>query len=297
MIVRLHRWRPSGLAATVSVIVAAGCGTSRWTDTARSATEQLVLSQAIDRSVSQFDFTFLAGKTVFYDGGFVECADKGYISSSIRNRIAASGCLLQEDRTKAEYVMEARVGAAGTDRHDQLLLGAPQLQLPSFAAGVPSAIPEIPLVKKTHQVGAAKLAVFAYNRLTGEPVWQSGISQYSTAAKNYWIFGAGPFEKGTVRKRTRFGGSELTVPGLDVESSDGEYPDDSLALARERFLIDRDQVRSAQSVSPAAKSNDPLSAPVHPSKPDSAAGTEVTAPAPKGPQGRIPLLLPGSLAN
>ena len=64
----------------------------------------------------------------------------------------------------------------GTDNHD-LLFGVPALQLPQvpLATTMPAAIPEIPFAKRRDQRGVAKVAVFAYRRDTGEPVWQSGI--------------------------------------------------------------------------------------------------------------------------
>ena len=55
------------LIIILSLAVWAGCGTTRWSDSSRTATEQLLISGAIDRSVSSLDFRALAGKTVFID--------------------------------------------------------------------------------------------------------------------------------------------------------------------------------------------------------------------------------------
>jgi hypothetical protein len=141
-----------------------------------------------------------------------------------------------EERPKADYVIEVRCGAAGTDRHDQLLLGIPQMSLPSMPTAqpvIPAALPEVPLVKKTNQVSAAKLAVFAYNRNTGEPVLQSGIVQYGSNAKNLWVLGAGPIQGGRSRKKTSFGGTDLRLlPGSDHPES--QYADNSLSVAQQR---------------------------------------------------------------
>ena len=43
-------------------ILLAGCGTTRVTDTARSATEQLLISHSIDQAISEMDVTALRGK-------------------------------------------------------------------------------------------------------------------------------------------------------------------------------------------------------------------------------------------
>jgi hypothetical protein len=198
-----------------------GCGTTRVTDTQRTATEQLLVSNAIDQTVSQFDFRSLAGKTVYFDPQFLDgTVDRGYLVSSLRQHLLASGCLLQEDRNKAAYIVEARAGSVGTDRHG-LLFGIPQMQVPTLLPGQPSQIPEIPLAKKTDQKGVSKIAVFAYNRQTGRPVMQSGVVQAISTSKDTWVLGAGPFQRGTVREGTEFAGQPIQVPFFG-EKPDGE---------------------------------------------------------------------------
>ena len=98
----------------------------------------------------------------------------------------------------------------GTDNHD-LLFGIPALQLPQVpvAAAMPAAIPEIPFAKRRDQRGVAKVAVFAYRRETGEPVWQSGIVINKSTANDIWVFGAGPFQRGTIYNSAQFAGKRL----------------------------------------------------------------------------------------
>src|ERR687883_40332 len=97
---------------TIGVIMLAllaGCGTTRMTDTQRTATEQLLISNAVDQAVSQIDFRCLAGKPVFLDPQYLDgTVDRGYLVSSLRQQLLASGCLLQDERAKATYVVEAR---------------------------------------------------------------------------------------------------------------------------------------------------------------------------------------------
>src|SRR5712671_5800920 len=96
-----------GLAAILGL--ALGCGTTRMTDTQRTATEQLLISNAVDKAVTQLDFRPLSGKPVFFDAQYLDnTVDKGYVTSSLRQQLLANGCVLQEDRTKATYVIEAR---------------------------------------------------------------------------------------------------------------------------------------------------------------------------------------------
>jgi len=197
--------------ALFGLLLLVGCGTTRSTDTLRTATEQLLISDAIDQSVQVVDFSTLSGETVFLDDSYLDgSVDRGYLISSLRQHLLASGCLLQGEREKADYIVEARAGAIGTDRND-LLFGIPAMNVPQFfpMPGVPSAIPEVPLAKRRDQRGIAKIGVFAYHRETGTPVWQSGLAQQESSSNDVWILGAGPFEHGTISEGTRFAGKKL----------------------------------------------------------------------------------------
>ncbi len=180
------------------------------TDTPRAATEMLLVSQAADKAVALIDFTPLAGKTVFLEATGVSerDVDKGYLVSLVRQQLAASGALLQDEKPKAEFVVDLRAGGLGTDRHS-MLFGTPAVQLPTVVPGLPTNVPEIALVKKNDQRGVAKIAVFAYNRQSGRALWQSGTVEAVSHAKDTWVFGAGPFSRGSIRKRTELAGEPL----------------------------------------------------------------------------------------
>jgi hypothetical protein len=181
-------------------------------DTQRTATEQLLISNAIDQAVSQVDFRPLAGKSVYFDPQYLEgTVDRGYLVSSLRQHLLASGCNLQEERAKSTYVVEARSGGIGTDHHS-LLIGVPQMTVPALVPGQPSQIPEIPVAKKNDEQGVAKIAVFAYNRQTGRRVWQSGIAESFSNARDTWVVGLGPFREGTIVHGTELAGEELPLP-------------------------------------------------------------------------------------
>jgi hypothetical protein len=64
--------------------------------------------------------------------------------------------------------------------------------------GVPAAIPEVPLAKRLDQRGVAKISMFAYHRESGRPVWQSGLASRESSSNDVWLFGAGPFQYGSV---------------------------------------------------------------------------------------------------
>lgn len=217
--------------AALGLCLVAGCGTTRLTDTQRTATEQLLVSNAIDQAVADLNFQCLAGKTVFFDPQYLDgTVDRGYLVSSLRQQLLGCGCNLQEDRNKASYVVEVRSGGVGTDRH-ALLVGIPQMNVPTFLPGQPSQIPEIPFAKKTDQEGVAKIAVYAYNRMTGQPVWQSGVVKATSTSKDTWVLGAGPFQRGSIRTGTEFAGEQISI-FTDKEALASEHGPPSVPLTR-----------------------------------------------------------------
>jgi hypothetical protein len=192
------------------------------TDTKRAGNEMLLVSQAVDHAVGQIDFSALAGKTVFLDDKFVKGGpDEAYLISSLRQSLLIHGALLKEKLTDAAFVVEARSGGVGTDRHS-LLIGTPAITLPSITAIPITSIPEIALMKKTDQRGVAKVAVFAYHRQTGQILWASGIVEAGSDLKDMWVFGAGPFSRGSIRQETELAGEPL--PKLPTSIFTGTPP-------------------------------------------------------------------------
>jgi len=191
-----------------------GCGTTRMSDTLRTGTEQILLSAAIDRAVNAIDFEILRGKDVYFDSQYLKgVSDEGYIVSSLRQRLLSEGVFLKSKPDEATYIVEARAGAVGTNRQD-VLVGIPQTSLPTGAltGGAPSVIPEIPFAKKTHQKGVAKIAVFAYNQVTGQALWQSGITPMTADARDMWFLGTGPFQRGSIYAESTKSGHRAISP-------------------------------------------------------------------------------------
>ena len=193
------------------------------TDSPRAATEMLLVSQAADNAVGQIDFSPMSGKTVYLDASGMDkdLLDKGYLVSLVRQCLLASGAMLQDEKTRAEYVVELRAGGLGTDRHS-LLVGTPAVSLPSVLPGLPTSLPEIALVKNNDQRGVAKVAVFAYNRISGRALWQSGTVEAESRSKDTWVLGAGPFSRGSIRRRTELAGQPLpSIPSTLFKTADG----------------------------------------------------------------------------
>ncbi len=108
------------LLAMLSGLLLSGCGKTIRSD----ATEQLILSDAVDRSVRNIDFSPLSGRDCFLDTTYLKTTksptfvNADYLTSSLRNQALAAGCHLVEKETEAELIIEPRVGTLGADIHD-----------------------------------------------------------------------------------------------------------------------------------------------------------------------------------
>lgn len=202
-----------------------GCGTIL----SRTATDQLLVSYAVDESIDQLDFRPLSGKTCFLDTRYLRnirgigFVNADYITSSLRERMVAANCLIQDSANNAEYIVEARVGALGTDGHE-VNYGIPSSQPISAASSIISGVaamptfPEVSLAKKEERRGAAKISVFAYHRESRKPIWQPHVVQGKSVAKATWLLGAGPFQRGTIYDSTQFAGEPIDVPTIPTDS-------------------------------------------------------------------------------
>jgi hypothetical protein len=216
----------------VPLLAAVGCGTVKTTGTARTGTEQLLLTNAWDSALSKVDFRPLTGVPVYVDTTNVSAVDQGWVVSSLRQALLTQGVLLRPKPEQAQWIVEARVGAYGTDSYN-MLVGMPQTTVPPTLPGVPTGtIPEMSLLKKSHQEGVAKLALFAYDRASGQLVWSSGTVLATSSAKDLYVGGVGPIQGGTIRGGTKFIGTKIPLPSeaLGAQAANGDKEKFSPAL-------------------------------------------------------------------
>lgn len=204
-----HIARPVVALSILVAAAATGCGTTSWSDTKRTATEQLLVSDAIERAIMKIDMSPLAGHRVFLDTTSLNAVDdKDYLTSTVRQHLLGSGGVLAEKREDAEIVLEARAGAIGTDR-TSVLVGVPATSVEFAGSG--TIIPELALFKRSDQRAVAKINLFAYRRGTGQPLWQSGIANVATHARDRWVMGAGPFQDGRIHDKVEFAGEKINT--------------------------------------------------------------------------------------
>ncbi|MBR0237950.1 MAG: hypothetical protein IJQ39_07665 [Thermoguttaceae bacterium] len=222
-------------AALVVLLTLCGCGTMKTTNTKRTATEQLLVSDAVDRAIDEIDFSVLAGKSVFLDSSsLADGEDSKYLSSSIRQQILSCGAYLKEKKDDADYVVELRAGALGTDEQ-QIIYGIPELTVPTFVGSATMTIPEISVAKKVGQRATAKIAVFAYNRKTGFPLWQSGSREKDSNVRSLWVLGGGPYRTGDIIDKPELCDQNVNIPLADMW--DSKERDTKLNVCDQAFFV------------------------------------------------------------
>lgn len=217
------------VATMLLALTVIGCGTVKQSGTARTGTEQILLTNAWDEALHRVDFKPLAGVPVYLDTQYIkDIPDQGWVISSLRQAMLAQGVLLRSKAEQAEWIVEARVGAYGTDSYNWMV-GVPQTTLPMSVGGLPSGtIPEIAMAKTSNQYAYAKLALFAFDRADGQLVWRSGTQLADANAKDVYVGGVGPIQSGSIRQKNKRIGINLPIisdPTASVGPGAGDRDD------------------------------------------------------------------------
>lgn len=181
----------------MSLPFSSGCTTSRQTDTARAATEQLLISNAVDQALAKVDFSTFRGQTVLVEEKYLECTDKAYVVGSVRHRLMHSGAKIAGKPEEADVVMELRSGGVGTDDSDSFM-GIPQIVLPGMLT-----LPEVKFSRLNRQSALAKIGLVAYDVKTHEVLGAGGVSSSVSDSTNLYVLGFGPYQYGTARQELK----------------------------------------------------------------------------------------------
>jgi len=181
------------LVAIGLAIIANGCTTTSTSNTARTAKEQMLLSNAVDQSLDKVDFTPLSGQKVLVDDKYLECVDKNYVVGSVRHRVLNAGGLLTAAPEDADVIMEVRSGGVGTDS-TEMYLGVPPIPL-----GVGMQTPEIRLTERKSQYGYSKLGLVLIDAKTKTVLGDGGVSMAQSDDNNWFVLGMGPWQDGSLK--------------------------------------------------------------------------------------------------
>lgn len=180
----------------LAALVMAGCASTKTTNTARTAQEQLLISNSIDQALDKVDFAAFNGAKVHIDEKYLECVDKQYLIGSVRHRVLRSGASLVEKADDADIVVEVRSGGVGTNTSD-MFIGSPELAVPG---PFPISLPEVRLLSKQAQMGIAKIGIVAYDAKTRELLGEGGLTMAQSDDSNWYVLGIGPYQNGTIKQ-------------------------------------------------------------------------------------------------
>ncbi len=167
-------------------LLAAGCATTDETNPPRSVSEQLLLSTAADRALTNADFTVFAGKKIYVDSTYFDSYDSKYALGMIRDALSSAGALLMDDVTNSDIIVQARSGGLSTDSSDSLV-GIPKMGMPVPLSGS-LAIPELPFYKSDKQHSIAKFELLAYDTKSRQHFYSSGPLVGRAYNNNHAIF-------------------------------------------------------------------------------------------------------------
>ncbi|HEV2694658.1 MAG TPA: DUF6655 family protein [Verrucomicrobiae bacterium] len=164
------------LSAVTSLIVigflSTSCTSNKNTETARSATEQLLLSTAADHALRSANLELFAHQKVFLDTSYFDSYDSKYVIGTIRDALSRAGAILEDNAAGSDIIVEARSGALAIDSSETLF------GIPTFTAPVPLTgtlqVPEIAFYKSSKEDSIAKIALLAYAKGSREHIYSSG---------------------------------------------------------------------------------------------------------------------------
>jgi len=185
--------RPLTLALALLAGLASGCvNKQRMTQPAQSVGEQLLLSTAIDRTLSELDMEAigrLKGFKVYLSTTYLKALDQEYLIGSLRDLLFSSGVLVVDDPEQAQMIVEVRSGANSLDSATVTAGIAEDQALPNPVTGAPVALPELALFKKENNVSVTTVALVAYHANTRVHVFSSGTLLGGAYDRHYQILG------------------------------------------------------------------------------------------------------------
>ncbi len=170
------RHAPSLVAGPISALICAGllglgCAYTLRTALPRSALEQTLATEAIDRALAKLDWPDVAGKSLVVQlGAPEESFDRDYLLRSVEIEVAQRGGVVVDDEDQAGYELNVLVGAVGVDRSGRFF------GVRGTEAGglIPFTIPELVIYKTQRRDGFAKLALALLDHRSGGLVHRSG---------------------------------------------------------------------------------------------------------------------------
>jgi hypothetical protein len=171
-------------AIFVTLLLLSACGVTRdASKSPRAATEQLLLSQAVERSLDDVSVPILKDAAVVMEVAGLT-PDQYYVRDAVAGHLARTqGVRIVDQRDVAKYVVHVMVQALGTEL-DQSFFGMPQVQ----GGLIPIALPELPLYKFIREIGYVRYSMNIYEAATGRLALATPWYTKTAAWRQYTIF-------------------------------------------------------------------------------------------------------------
>lgn len=151
-----------------------GCRGFQVTVTGSSATEQLLIAQAWDEALRLIDFQPLSGKKVFFDERKIKGKNAGWQIYRLRETMCHHGLLLQAKPEDADVIIEGGVAVYASDATTKQFDLSGVMNMTALV-GIPKVGSSgTSLAQCVDQYGAARVALFAFDRRSRELLWETG---------------------------------------------------------------------------------------------------------------------------
>ena len=158
------------VAGLLLTVVMSGCSAPRVSETGRTAVEQFLISNVVERSIGSVDFRDFAGKKVFIEYDNLDTqVDKAYVKGYLELHLASNGVIVSRDTKDADFVLQIICGALATDTN-RFTFGTPALPIPIPDTSLSLAIPEIALFQKLTRAGYGKFSFNILEAQTHKPI-------------------------------------------------------------------------------------------------------------------------------
>lgn len=175
------------IGVALACLLLSGCALNRTpTQTARSAIEQLLLSQAMERSLYDVEIPLAQGASFTLDTvGFSvppvsvnTASDLAYAQEAVAGRLGQLGFRIKPKSEEAMYLARVLVQSLGTAQGESFF-GMPPVQ----SVLIPFALPELIIFKKQLQTGYMRFSIDVYEvssgRLLFSTPWYAGSAFYN----------------------------------------------------------------------------------------------------------------------
>lgn len=169
------------IIAALVCVLGVGCTFSRRTQLPRSASQQILATQAIVRALDQFRFPDMRGKKVLvHVGAPGDGVDIDFLRTAVQIEVFEENARVVVAPEKADLVLAVLVGSMGLNIEGRFL----GLEGTSGGGIIPFTIPELALFKRTHTSGFAQAEFALADPNSGEIIGRSDHVQGNTRGES-----------------------------------------------------------------------------------------------------------------